>query len=204
MLTTVAASRIAALARRDLAVRTPPRGGRRSERLLEGAGERGLGIVAHKLGNLRGTGDVGHLDENDRLFIDGRIDEMIVSGGENVYPIEVEDVIAIHEGVYETAVIGVDDEQFGARLMAFVVPNAGHEVDEGTIKSHVKSHLANFKVHRDTMDMRTIIENFSPRRSAFTKPEDLKTTVVGLLDQQQNIFDELYSLSYHRIPHPLR
>lgn len=65
-------------------------------------------------------------------------------------------------------------------------------------------YLANFKVHRDTMDMRTIIENFSPRRSAFTKPEDLKTTVVGLLDQQQNIFDELYSLSYHRIPRPLR
>jgi fatty-acyl-CoA synthase len=107
------------------------------------------GEQANRLGHLAGTGDVGHIDENARLFIDGRIDEMIVSGGENVYPIEVEDIIAIHEDVYETAVIGVEDETFGARLLAFVVPNEGAEVDEAEIKSHVKNHLANFKVPRE-------------------------------------------------------
>ena len=109
------------------------------------------GEQANRLGHLAGTGDVGHIDENSRLFIDGRIDEMIISGGENVYPIEVEDIIAIHDGVYETAVIGVDDEQFGARLMAFVVANEGADVDEAEIKTHVKTHLANFKVPREVV-----------------------------------------------------
>jgi fatty-acyl-CoA synthase len=106
------------------------------------------GEQANRLGHLAGTGDVGHIDENGRLFVDGRIDEMIISGGENVYPIEVEDIIAIHDGVYETAVIGVEDADFGERLLAFVVPNEGAEVDEADITNHVKTHLANFKVPR--------------------------------------------------------
>ncbi len=117
------------------------------------------GEQANRLGHLAGTGDVGHIDENARLFIDGRIDEMIVSGGENVYPIEVEDIIAIHEGVYETAVIGVEDADFGARLLAFVVPNEGAEIDEAEIKSHVKNHLANFKVPREVFFLEELPRN---------------------------------------------
>lgn len=117
------------------------------------------GEQANRLGHLAGTGDVGHIDENERLFIDGRIDEMIISGGENVYPIEVEDIIAIHEAVYETAVIGVDDEQFGARLQAFVVINEGADVDESEIKSHVKNHLANFKVPREVFFLEELPRN---------------------------------------------
>ena len=73
------------------------------------------------LGELLSSGDVGHFDEGGRLFIDGRDDEMIVSGGENVFPREVEDLLADHEAVAEAAAIGVDDEQFGQRLRAFVV-----------------------------------------------------------------------------------
>jgi fatty-acyl-CoA synthase len=107
------------------------------------------GEQKNSLGAYGGTGDVGHVDENDRLFIDGRIDEMIVSGGENVYPIEVEDTIAIHEGVYETAVVGVEDADFGERTIAYVVPNEGAELSEAEIKAHVKEHLANFKVPRE-------------------------------------------------------
>ena len=109
------------------------------------------GEEKNALQDMVGTGDIGHLDENDRLFIDGRVDEMIISGGENVYPIEVEDVIAVHEGVLETAVIGVEDKDFGARLKAFVVVNEGHDLDEGAIKTHVKEHLANFKVPREVV-----------------------------------------------------
>ena len=75
------------------------------------------------VGGLMSTGDVGHFDAGGRLFIDGRDDEMIVSGGENVFPREVEDLLADHDGVDEVAVIGVDDEQFGQRLQAFVVPS---------------------------------------------------------------------------------
>ena len=70
---------------------------------------------------LMATGDVGHFDEGGRLFVDGRDDDMIVSGGENVFPQEVEDLLADHDGVDEVAVIGVDDEKFGQRLKAFVV-----------------------------------------------------------------------------------
>ncbi|MFT4049527.1 MAG: AMP-binding protein [Solirubrobacterales bacterium] len=117
------------------------------------------GEQVNKLGSMRGTGDVGHLDENARLFIDGRIDEMIVSGGENVYPIEVEDIIAVHDGVYETAVIGVDDADFGARLVAFVVPNDGADLDEAEIKNHVKTHLANFKVPRNVFFLSELPRN---------------------------------------------
>ena len=93
------------------------------------------------------TGDLGHIDENGRLFVEGRADDMIVSGGENVYPEEVEDALARHDRVKEAAVIGVSDDEFGERLKAFVV--ADGEVSEDELKSHVKENLANFKVPRD-------------------------------------------------------
>ena len=80
---------------------------------------------------LMASGDVGHFDENGRLFIEGRDDEMIVSGGENVFPAEVEELLAGHEAVEEAAVIGVDDEKFGQRLKAFVVLRSGAEPDRG-------------------------------------------------------------------------
>ena len=67
------------------------------------------------------TGDLGHLDEEGRLFIEGRADDMIVSGGENVYPEEVEEALSKHKGVKDVAVIGVEDDDFGERLKAFVV-----------------------------------------------------------------------------------
>ena len=67
------------------------------------------------------TGDVGHLDEEGRLFVEGRDDDMIVSGGENVFPQEVEETLAKHPKVAEAAVIGVDDEKWGQALKAFVV-----------------------------------------------------------------------------------
>jgi acyl-CoA synthetase (AMP-forming)/AMP-acid ligase II len=95
------------------------------------------------------SGDVGYLDDAGRLFVVGRDDEMIVSGGENVYPIEVEKTLAAHPEVAEAAVIGVDDEQYGQRLAAFVVLEAGASATLDTLKQHVREHLANYKVPRD-------------------------------------------------------
>ncbi len=94
------------------------------------------------------SGDVGHLDELGRLFIDGRDDEMIVSGGENVFPREVEDLLADHEAVVEVAVIGVEDEEFGQRLKAFVVASET-DVSEADLKAHVKANLAAYKTPRE-------------------------------------------------------
>jgi len=98
---------------------------------------------------LLSSGDVGHFDEGGRLFIDGRDDDMIVSGGENVFPGEVEDLLAGHESVAEAAVFGVVDEQFGQRLKAVVVIRAGHALDGDAVKAFVKANLAGYKVPRD-------------------------------------------------------
>ncbi len=95
------------------------------------------------------SGDVGYLDEDGRLFVVGRDDEMIVSGGENVYPIEVEKTLAAHSQVAEAAVIGVDDEQYGQRLAAFVVLGPGCTATPDTLRQHVRENLANYKVPRE-------------------------------------------------------
>jgi fatty-acyl-CoA synthase len=94
------------------------------------------------------SGDVGYLDDAGRLFVVGRDDEMIVSGGENVYPIEVEKTLAAHPEVAEAAVMGVDDAQYGQRLAAFVVLDAGAAATPETLKAHVRANLANYKVPR--------------------------------------------------------
>ena len=95
------------------------------------------------------SGDVGYLDEAGRMFVVGRDDEMIVSGGENVYPIEVEKMLVSHPEVAEATVIGVDDEQYGQRLAAFVVLEKGAGATPDALKQHVRDNLANYKVPRD-------------------------------------------------------
>ncbi|MCW2966478.1 MAG: AMP-dependent synthetase and ligase, partial [Solirubrobacteraceae bacterium] len=109
---------------------------------------------------LMATGDVGHFDPDGRLFVDGRDDEMIVSGGENVFPREVEDLLHDHPGVEEVAVIGVEDEKFGQRLKAFVVVAKGaKKPSEAELKSHVKSNLAGYKVPREIEFMKELPRN---------------------------------------------
>ena len=95
---------------------------------------------------LLSSGDLGHFDRRGRLFIDGREDDMIVSGGENVFPAEVEDLLAAHPGVAEAAVVGIADDEFGQRLKAFVVRRPGARLTEKQVKDHVHSHLARYKV----------------------------------------------------------
>jgi len=111
------------------------------------------------VGGLMSTGDVGHFDADRRLFVDGRDDEMIVSGGENVFPREVEDLLAGLPGVDEAAVIGVEDEQFGQRLKAFVVRGNGAKLSQEDVKSHVKSNLARYKVPRDVAFLKELPRN---------------------------------------------
>ncbi|UUV34564.1 acyl-CoA synthetase [Amycolatopsis roodepoortensis] len=98
---------------------------------------------------LLSSGDVGHFDEDGLLFIDGRDDEMIVSGGENVFPIEVENLLVEREDVLEAAVIGVDDPEFGQRLKAFVVRAEKSDLDVDGVREYVKANLARYKVPRE-------------------------------------------------------
>jgi fatty-acyl-CoA synthase len=98
---------------------------------------------------LMSTGDVGHFDAAGRLFIDGRDDDMIVSGGENLFPGEVEELLITHSAIEEASVIGVDDPEFGKRLAAFVVLRNGQSLSEDEVKDFVKQNLARYKVPRD-------------------------------------------------------
>ncbi|MGA2163960.1 MAG: acyl-CoA synthetase [Solirubrobacteraceae bacterium] len=108
---------------------------------------------------LMSTGDMGHIDAAGRLFVDGRDDEMIVSGGENVFPREVEDLLATHPQIEEAAVVGVEDEKFGQRLKAFVVAREDAELTEEDVKEYVKDNLARYKVPREVVFLETLPRN---------------------------------------------
>lgn len=98
---------------------------------------------------LMATGDVGRFDEEQRLFVEGRSDDMIVSGGENVFPAEIEDLLTEHKDIADAAVVGVEDPDFGQRLKAFIVTRKGAKLNEKQVKDHVKKNLANYKVPRE-------------------------------------------------------
>ncbi len=118
----------------------------RNDMLFEGyTGGGSKDVVA----GMMATGDVGRFDAEGRLFVEGRDDEMIVSGGENVFPHEVEEVLLAHPAIADAAVVGVDDEEFGQRLRAYVVPARGATIDAGSVREHVRSNLARYKVPRD-------------------------------------------------------
>jgi fatty-acyl-CoA synthase len=109
------------------------------------------GESKEQIGGLMSSGDVGHFDNAGRLFIDGRDDDMIVSGGENVFPGEIEELLAAHPAIEEAAALGVDDEKFGQRLRAFVVLRDGEELNEDEVKAYVRENLARYKTPREVV-----------------------------------------------------
>ncbi len=100
---------------------------------------------------LLSSGDVGYFDDNDLLYVSGRDDEMIVSGGENVFPAEIEDLVSGHPEVVEATALGVEDKEWGARLRCFVVKVEGATIDEDAIKTYVRENLARYKVPREVV-----------------------------------------------------
>ena len=105
------------------------------------------------------TGDMGYLDGAGRLFIVGRGDDMIVSGGENVYPRAVENALAEHPDVADNAVIGVPDEDYGQRLVAFVVPQPDADVDEESVRKFLTDRVSRFEQPRDIRIVEEIPRN---------------------------------------------
>ncbi len=112
-----------------------------------------------RIGGLTASGDVGHVDGRGWLYIDGRDDSMIVSGGENVFPDEVEELLVGHDAIVEAAAIGVDDEHFGQRLRVFVVRRAGADLDADAVREHVRRNLARYKVPRDVVFVDSLPKN---------------------------------------------
>ena len=119
-------------------------------RVFVGSGNRFEGYTGgggkEAVGGLLSSGDVGHFDADGLLYIDGRDDDMIVSGGENVFPAEVEDLLSAHPDVLDAAVVGVADEKFGQRLKAVIVRRPGSRLTAAQVKEHVRTHLARYKV----------------------------------------------------------
>lgn len=112
-----------------------------------------------RIDGLVSTGDVGHWDEGGRLVVDGRDDDMIISGGENVFPGEVEDLLAAHEAVAEVSVLGVPDPTLGQRLRAFVVIRPDFELTEEAVRDHVKANLARYKVPKSVVFLEALPRN---------------------------------------------
>jgi fatty-acyl-CoA synthase len=133
-----------------------------------------------RIDGLMATGDLGRFDEVGRLFVEGRDDEMIVSGGENVFPKEVEDVLANHAAVAEAAAFGVSDEQFGQRLRAFVVLRPGRQVTERELQDHVKANLARYKVPREVVFLDELPRNATGKvlRRALAEKTAVEKTAV--------------------------
>ncbi|MBV8927764.1 MAG: AMP-binding protein [Mycobacteriaceae bacterium] len=111
--------------------------------------------------NMMNTGDMGHFDDRGRLFIVGREDDMIVSGGENVYPRAVENALAEHPDIADNAVLGVSDQDYGERLAAFIVPRADAAVEEEAVREYLKDKVSRYEQPRDVR----IVENI-PRNPA--------------------------------------
>jgi long-chain acyl-CoA synthetase len=122
---------------------------------------RGPNIMKGYLNNPEGTseafwdnrwlrsGDVGQFDEDGYLYIVDRIKDMIITGGENVYPKEVEDVIYKRAEVQECAVIGKPDKEWGERVAAYLIPKPGKSIDEKALRAFLKEHLSPFKVPKE-------------------------------------------------------
>jgi fatty-acyl-CoA synthase len=111
------------------------------------------------VGGMMSTGDVGHFDDSGRLFVDGRDDDMVVSGGENVFPQEVEELLIAHRSIRDVAVVGVPDEEFGRALRAFVVLRSGHTLTEDEVRQHVRENLARYKVPRSVVFLEELPRN---------------------------------------------
>lgn len=151
------------------------------------AGETGLIVVGNdgqfteytgggtkpRVRGLMSSGDVGHFDSDGRLFVTGRADDMIVSGGENVFPLEIEEVLLSHQDVLDAVVAGVTDEEFGQRLAARVVRRAGSSVDAATLRRYVGDRLARHKVPRDVIFVDELARNTTGKllRTQAAEPE---------------------------------
>ena len=162
--------------RREPATAGRPPYGTRVRIVDDGGRELGPGEIGHILvgnsmaspiedgertapGGFVATGDLGHIGSDGLLFVDGRADEMIVSGGENVYPAEVEGHLAAHPAVKEVAVVGVDDPDFGQRLRAVVVLRDGAAASEDDLKRYLRTRIAGFKVPREIVFLAQLPRN---------------------------------------------
>ncbi|MBN2062033.1 MAG: AMP-binding protein [Deltaproteobacteria bacterium] len=119
------------------------------------------------------SGDVGVFDENGYLFIVDRLKDMIITGGENVYSLEVEDVLYRHPDIQECAVLGLPDREWGERVVACIIPKKGLSINRIEIKEYMKSYLSSFKVPKEFL----VMEDFPRSPAGKTLKKDLREII---------------------------
>ncbi|MCB0991513.1 MAG: AMP-binding protein, partial [Acidimicrobiales bacterium] len=107
------------------------------------------GTTSESFGNLMATGDLGYMDEHGLLHVEGRVNDMIVTGGENVFPSRVEEVLERYDDVDNAAVVGLADEEYGQRVVAFIVPRAGRKLDVADLLEFARHDLERFMVPKE-------------------------------------------------------
>jgi long-chain acyl-CoA synthetase len=112
------------------------------------------------------TGDTGHLDANGALTVTGRRKDMIITGGENVYSMEVENVLGAHPAVHEAAVFGVPDERWGEAVRAVVVLRAGASASEAELIDWCRSRIGGYKVPKSVVLAREALPKSGPGKIA--------------------------------------
>ena len=109
------------------------------------------GADKQRLAGLVSSGDLGHFDAEGRLTVDGREDDMVITGGENVFPRGIEDVLVRHEDVAEAVIVGVPDDELGQRLVAYVAPTAGTTIDAEALRGWLRPQVARYELPRSIM-----------------------------------------------------
>jgi acyl-CoA synthetase (AMP-forming)/AMP-acid ligase II len=120
----------------------------RSNRLMTGYWKREQATAESLRDGWFHSGDAGFLDAERYLYVVDRIKDMVISGGENIYPAEIEGALFTHPGIEDAAVVGIPDAQWGESLLAFVVPRAGHSPSPAEIEAFLRERLAGYKVPR--------------------------------------------------------
>jgi len=120
------------------------------------------------------TGDLGHLDDLGRLYVDGRDDDMVVSGGENVFPLEVEHTLGEHPSVGEAVVMGIDHEEFGQVLRAYVTVTTDESPKDEELRDFLRDRLERFKVPKEFVVLDEFPRNATGKivRSKLADPDD--------------------------------
>jgi acyl-CoA synthetase (AMP-forming)/AMP-acid ligase II len=120
------------------------------------------------------TGDMGHLDDQGRLYVDGRDDDMVVSGGENVFPLEVEQVLGEHSSVDEAVVVGIEHEEFGQVLRAYITTTSGEAPDDSELRDFLRERLEKFKVPKEFVVLDEFPRNATGKivKSKLEDPDD--------------------------------
>jgi fatty-acyl-CoA synthase len=117
---------------------------------------------------------MGHLDDQGRLYVDGRDDDMVVSGGENVFPLEVEQVLGEHSSVDEAVVVGIEHEEFGQVLRAYITTTSGETPDDSELRDFLRERLEKFKVPKEFVVLDEFPRNATGKivKSKLEDPDD--------------------------------